>query len=156
MLCNVLERHSPESAPASWGTCTPSNTWFLGSTDSASQTVQPFLHSSRHSVPILYNGRPFPKIAPSNGDLDPISNTWFLEPTRAHNPNGISIGSVDFVGFTWQTDRQTDKPRNSVCDNRPHMRPNNKQSKWFDNGPHRRRTWTVQWYSPGGASVHQS
>jgi len=24
----------------------------------------------------------------------------------------------------------------------------------FDNRPHRRRTWTVQWYSPGGGSVH--
>ena len=29
----------------------------------------------------------------------------------------------------------------------------NRWSKYFDNRPHHRRTWTVQWYSPGGASV---
>jgi len=28
-----------------------------------------------------------------------------------------------------------------------------KWSEYFDNRPHR-RTWTVQWYSPVGASVH--
>ena len=37
------------------------------------------------------------------------SNTWFLEPTRVHNPNGISIGSVVFAGLTTVTDRQTDR-----------------------------------------------
>jgi len=26
----------------------------------------------------------------------PSSNTWFLEPTRIHNPNDISIGSAVF------------------------------------------------------------
>ena len=31
------------------------------------------------------------------------SNTWFLDPTRAHNPNGISIGSADFAGLTTVT-----------------------------------------------------
>jgi len=40
-----------------------SSTWFLGPSDSAFQTasrsVQPFLHSPRKKVPILYNGRPF-------------------------------------------------------------------------------------------------
>ena len=35
-------------------------------------------------------------------------NTWFLEPTRVHNPNGISIGSAIFAGLTTVTDRQTD------------------------------------------------
>jgi len=38
-----------------------SNTWFLGPRDSAAQTawsLQPFLHSSRRKVPILYNGPP--------------------------------------------------------------------------------------------------
>jgi len=29
----------------------------------------------------------------------------------------------------------------------------NKWSKEFNNRPHRRRTWTVHWYSPGGGSV---
>jgi len=36
------------------------------------------------------------------------SSTWFLEPTRAHNPNGISIGSAVFAGLTTVTDRPTD------------------------------------------------
>ena len=51
-------------------------------------------------------------------------------------PNGISIGLAVCAGLTnmtkWQTDRQTDWPRYSVCSNRPlsldvaAMRPNNK------------------------------
>jgi len=49
-------------------------------------------------------------------------NTCFLGPTRVHNPYGISIGSAVFAGFPTVTDRQTDKPRYSVCKNRPHLR----------------------------------
>jgi len=60
---------------------------------------QPFMHSSRQKVPILYNG-PFPKkLALPTGDLDP-SNTLLLWLTRVHKPNGISIGSAVFAGFT--------------------------------------------------------
>jgi len=40
------------------------NLWFLGSTPSiyqtASRSFQPFLHSARHRVPILYNGSCLP------------------------------------------------------------------------------------------------
>jgi len=54
-------------------------------------------------------GRPFPlKIAPSQGDLDP-SNTWFLELTRALNPNGTSIGAAIFAGLTSVTERSTER-----------------------------------------------
>jgi len=39
------------------------------------------------------------------------SNTWFLEPTQAHNPNGISISSAVFARLTtvrnWLTDCAT-------------------------------------------------
>jgi len=65
----------------------------------------------------------------------PSSNTWFLWPTRVHIPNGISIGSAVFAGLTvatdQSTDRQTETPRYSVCNNRPRlhcsgMHPNNK------------------------------
>jgi len=42
--------------------------------------------------------------------------------TQAHNPNGISIGSAVFAGLTTVTDRQTDTPHYSVCNNRPHLR----------------------------------
>jgi len=37
------------------------------------------------------------------------SNTCFLGPTRVHNPNGTSIGSAVFAGFTIVTDRLTDR-----------------------------------------------
>jgi len=62
-------------------------------------------------------GRPIPpKIASSDGGCGPwtLSNTWFIEPTRAHNPNGISIGSAVFAGLTSVTDRQTDHATRSV------------------------------------------
>ena len=42
-----------------------------------------------------------PKIAPSNGvGSGPLSNPWFLEPDRANNPNGITIGSAVFAQVT--------------------------------------------------------
>jgi len=62
----------------------------------ASRSVQPFLHSLRQRIAILYNGPPLQpiKIFPSHGDLDA---TWFLWPIRAHNANGISLGSAEPV-----------------------------------------------------------
>ena len=39
----------------------------------------------------------------------PPTNTWFLGPTRVHNPDGISIGSAVFAGLTIVTDRPTDR-----------------------------------------------
>jgi len=58
------------------GSVSPSNTWFLGSPNSASQmasrSVQPVLHSSQQKVPTLYDGRPFPQKLPlPMGVLDP-------------------------------------------------------------------------------------
>jgi len=50
------------------------------------------------------------------------SNTCFLGPTQVQNLNGISIGSALFVGLASVTDRQTDRPRYSVCNNMPHLR----------------------------------
>jgi len=45
----------------------------------------------------LHWAAPSPKIAPSRGDLDSHpSNTRFLGPIRAHNRNGILIGSAIF------------------------------------------------------------
>ena len=35
----------------------------------------------------------------------PLSNAWFPGPTRVFNPNGISIGSAIFAGFSSVTDR---------------------------------------------------
>jgi len=61
----------------------------------------------------------------------PPSNTWFLEPTRVHIPNGSTIGSTGRDRLTnRQTDRPTDRSRYYIFDNRQHlasaaMRPNN-------------------------------
>ena len=53
-------------------------------------------------------GRPFPlKTAPTVGGSKPSSNTWFIEPTQVHNPNGITFGSADFCQ-AHDRDRQTD------------------------------------------------
>jgi len=39
-------------------------------------------------------------MATSLNTAGPLSNTWFLRPVRAHNPNGISIGSAVFAQMT--------------------------------------------------------
>jgi len=72
----------------------------------------------RHCA-IVSSGMPGLVLSPDNcpfawGDLDP-SNTRFIGPIRVQIPNGISIGSAIFAGFTAVTDRQTDRPRCSVC-----------------------------------------
>ena len=81
-------------------------------TQTASRSFQPFLHRSPPSFPILYNGTPLSlEIAPSHSwETWTPSNTWFLGPTRVHDPNGISIGSAVFAGLTSVTDRPTDRP----------------------------------------------
>ena len=76
------------------------------------------------------------KLRPSPWGSGPPSNTWFLGPTRVIHPREISICLAVFAGFTnvtnrlTVTDRQTDRPRNSVCRNKPHaaMRPNSKNT----------------------------
>ena len=55
------------------------------------------------------------------GECAPAPNTCLLESTQVLNPNGISIGSTVSAGLTIVTDRQTDRPRYSVCNNRPHL-----------------------------------
>jgi len=128
-MCIVNVTHAslgpPESIPHTY-------------THTASRSVRPFLHNSRQKVPILYNGQPFPlKIAPSHWGSGRPSNTWFLGPARVHTSNDMSIGSAVFSRLTIVTDRPTnrptDRPRYSVCKNRPHsyvrsnaMRPDNR------------------------------
>jgi len=60
-----------------------------------------------------------PQNYPLHGGSGPPSNIWFLQSTRVHNPNGISIGSAVFAGLTVVTDQQ---PCYSVCKNKPHLR----------------------------------
>jgi len=54
-------------------------------------------------------GRPSPplKTASSHRGSGHPSNTRFLQSTRVHNPNGISIGSAVFAGLMIVTDQQT-------------------------------------------------
>jgi len=79
-------------------------------TQTESRLVQPFLHSSQQSVPLLYNRPPPSKLPLPIGRSGPPSNTWFLGPTRVLSPNAISIGSAVFAGFTTVTDRQIYRP----------------------------------------------
>jgi len=62
------------------------------------------------------------KIAPSHQGSEPPFNAWFLGTTRAKKPNGVSIGSAVLAWLTSVTDRPTNGPCYSVCNNRPHLR----------------------------------
>jgi len=90
----------PLKLPFPWGSGPHLTRDSLGPSEptkqTASRSVQPFLHRWLHSVPMLYNGTPlFPlKVAPSHGGIWTPSNTWFPGPTRVLNPNGITIGSA--------------------------------------------------------------
>ena len=93
----------------------------------ASRSVQPFCTAHGRASLYFTMGRSFPlKIAAFHGGSGPSSNTWFLGPIQVLNPNGISIGSAVFAGRTTvtnrQTDIQTDRPRYSIYNNRPHLR----------------------------------
>jgi len=68
-------------------------------TQTASRSVQPFLHSSRQRVPILYSGSPLfaLQIASSHGGSGPHVIHGSLSPPE---PYGISIGSAVFTGLT--------------------------------------------------------
>jgi len=55
------------------------------------RSVHPFFHSSQQNDSILYNGPHLhPKIVPPMEIWTP-SNTWFLGPTRDHNPNASQV-----------------------------------------------------------------
>jgi len=88
------------------------------------QKVDP-LHRSRRTVAILYYAPPLSrlKIPSSYGDLSP-NLTRFIGPIRAHKLSQAKR-HLDrfsrFAGLTSVTDRQTDRPRYSVGNNRPHL-----------------------------------
>jgi len=79
----------------------------------ASSSVQPFLHSSQQCLYFAMN-RPFcpSKLPFRTGDLD----LHLL-----HGSLGITISSATYAGLTCVTDLQTDRPRYSVCNNRLHL-----------------------------------
>jgi len=103
------------------------NTWFLGPiwahNPKGSWSVLPFLHRWPKSVPILYNGPPFPlKIAPSHGDLDPyLIHCSLGAPESSTQTACRSVQRFFQASLVWQTDRPTDRPRYSVGHNIPHL-----------------------------------
>jgi len=109
---------------------------------STSRSVQPFLHSSRQRVPVVYNiglpSLPFPsENCPFAWGIWTPCNTLFLGPTRFHSQTESRSVQPFLQGSRLrqtetdrQTDRPTDRPSYSVCNNRPNlrsiaMRPNN-------------------------------
>ena len=103
--------------------CTPSNTCFLRPTQVHIQTVQLFLHSLWQSFPLLYNGRP---LSPSNlylrmkGDLDPHLTHDSLGPPESTTQTSSWLVQPFSAGLTIMN-RPTDRPRYSICNNRPHL-----------------------------------
>ena len=84
-----------------------------------SRSVEQFLHSSRQCpYNLQWAATPPSKLPVRMRGIWTPSNTWFLGSTRVHTPNSISIDSAVFAGLTIVTDR----PRYSVCNNRPHLR----------------------------------
>ena len=81
------------------------------SSDSLTQKTHPRIKqrvASYHTTKVIAHAKPViancvPKLvamATSLRTSGPPSNTWFLRPIRAHNPNGISIGSAVFAQMT--------------------------------------------------------
>jgi len=98
--------HFPQNCPFSWRDLDShlihdSLDHYEPSVQSATRSVQLFSHRWPQSVLIVYKGRPiFLKLPlPMQGSGTP-SNTWFLGPIRAHNPNGSSIGLAVFAQMT--------------------------------------------------------
>ena len=76
----------------------------------ASQSVEPFLHNSPQSVPILYNGPPlFPKMAHFHGGSGP-----HLVHGQSESSTQTASWLLDWLNHFWRAhycDRPTDRPR---------------------------------------------
>jgi len=85
----------------------------MSSSDSLTQKPTPRIKlrvTSYHTTKVIAHQTPkpfiancFPKLvamATSLSTYGPPSNTWFLRPIQAHNPNGIPIGSAVFAQTT--------------------------------------------------------
>jgi len=106
----------PQRCPFRWGSTSPSNTWFLGST-------QVFIPSgisigssvfAQLNVECLYTLHELPrspqKLLRPLGGFGPPFNTCFLGPTGVSILNDISISSAVFAWLTnVTTNRQTDQ-----------------------------------------------
>jgi len=101
-------------------------------TQTVSRSVQPFLHRSRQSVAILYNGPPLSplKLQIPKGDLGSHLTRDSLGPSEPTIQTASRSVQPFFSGLTSMTARQIDRPWYSVCNNRPHLRLWRGQIKW--------------------------
>jgi len=118
MLFN--QQDSPKSAPSRRASALHLIHGFLVSPDSASQSASRSVQSfcTVHDRQSLYFTMDCSLKIAFRWNL---SNTWFLGPTQVHIPNGIAIGLATSAGHTVVTDKQTDRPRYSVCSNSLHL-----------------------------------
>jgi len=90
----------------------------------ASRSVKPFLHSSRQRLPMIYNEPPFlpTKNVSKHGGSGPhlIDGSSSSQPKQ--HPDRFSGFCRAHGRDRRQVDRQTDRPRYSVCNNRMHLR----------------------------------
>jgi len=117
MICTFLIRSMKMSV---WP---PSNTCFLGATQvhipNCISIGSAILHSSWQTVLIFYNGPPlFPSKLPIHKrDLDSHLIHFLCPPESATHVTSPSV----YFCRAHDHDRQTDRPRYSVCNNRPHL-----------------------------------
>jgi len=124
------KRTIPKLAASHGRSRPPPNTWFIGPT--RVNTPNGILIASAISLQLTifshytlqWGGTCPPKLPIPLGKSGPWPNTWFLGPTRVHNPNWMSIGSAILHASQLVSNRhthtQTDRPR-YICSNRPHL-----------------------------------
>jgi len=102
---------SPKNCPIAWGSGSLSNTCFLAPIRVHQFSRFCIVHV-RVSSGILGHPLPPSKFPLAMGGPGAPSNTWFFEPTRAHNPNGISVGSAVFAQLTKDCRQACPSPKN--------------------------------------------
>jgi len=84
---------------------TPCNKWFFGPVrilNPNAISVQPFLHNSWQSFPILHDGRPIPlKIAPSRVGSGPLSSTWLLGLGLSEPTTQTASGQLIYLDYAF-------------------------------------------------------
>jgi len=112
-------------------------------TQTANRSVQQFSRALTESPYTLQWATLSIKIAPSHEGIWTPSNTWFIGPIRAQNPNGISMGSA-FLNRWLQ----------SVPLERPFPPPNCPYHGGLGNlKRHRRTIKVVQWIDNSGSGI---
>ena len=70
--------------------------------------LQPRVAAEFAAYTVISMGDEQPQNSPFPGEIRAPPITWFLGPTRVHNPNGCTVSSSVFVGLTVVSNRQTD------------------------------------------------